>query len=140
MKRKTWLLVKMNHRASDGLFEQFGPEDGVGGSRFYFQLIIAGREILEIVEGDAVGPGFKASAQHADDLPLLDVGEEDDAVDGFFAGYLEHEIMIERIRVHRDFNCHNHSLWDFGVLGDRLGRVLVALVGAFSGGRYVEPL
>jgi len=106
----------MYDRAFVGLFEQSGVEDRIGGSRFYFQLVIACGEILEVIERDAIGTGFEAGAEHADDLSLLEIGQQDDAVNSFIARYLEHEIMIERVRVHRDFNCHNHSLNDF-VLG-----------------------
>src|SRR5579871_2744108 len=115
MKRKRLMLVQVNNRAIGCLFEEAGPKNGVGSGSFYFQLVVAGGRRLEIVEGNTVGADLEAGAEHADDLSLLQIGQQDDAIDGFFAGDLEHQIMIEWIRINRNFKCHNHSLWDFGV-------------------------
>src|SRR6202012_6037651 len=58
----------------------------------------------------------------SDDLALFDIGEQYDAVDIGLASYLHHDIMLERIRIYRNFNCHNHSLWVLSVMmGVNLG-------------------
>lgn len=108
-------LIEVNDRVFLGLFEEPGLVDGVGGSCFNFQLVIAGGKVLQVVEWDAVDPGFEAGTQHSDYFSVLEIGQQDDAVKSFFARYLQHQIMFKRIRVHRNFNCHNHSLWDLGI-------------------------
>ena len=133
----------MNDRAFGRLFEEPGSEDGVSGCGFNFQLVIAGGKALQIVEGDAVDADLQAGAQHADDLAMLQISQQNNAVNRFFARYLEHEIMIERIRVDRNFNCHNHSLWDL-VLGIKKGseRGQPGCLGSdrrISGVRWGEP-
>lgn len=102
-------------------FDQEGLIEYVAGDGFYVELIISCSQLLQVIEGQAVDAVLQPCAHHPNDPAGAEVGQQHDAIEGFFAGDLHHHIIIERVREYRNFSSQDHCTMVWVLLADQFG-------------------
>src|ERR1700729_239994 len=90
------------------LFDQHRLVEYFARDRLDVQLVISGRQGVEVIERYAVDSIVHACTDHADDLARTEVGQENDAVHWFFAGDFQKNKIIKRVRENRNLSSQDH--------------------------------